>query len=205
MSISHHIRRLVDSAEPFYGDLSYHGWSHAEQVMQDVKRIIRAMGVLSVHIDQNLLLVAAAWHDAGYSDPRADEFESKEHYAVYLANREVGQSLGEDIEVVERAILATRKHVHRTTPEEVILHYADVANMGYEYPVFYEFTIRLWRERGCPDWSEFLERTSQAIGQCVMEAEQELPLIGLPIDTPSSFPVIARANLAQLRQEPAPK
>ncbi len=203
MTSPRHIQELIDKARVYYDELTYHGWPHAEQVVRDVKRIVRAMGALSTQVDQDVLLIAAAWHDAGYADPRADDFESKEHYAVHLTKREIGQKLGDDVEVVERAILATRKGIGRPTPEEVILHYADIANMGYEYDVFYEFTVRLWRERGCPQWHDFLVRTQEAIEQCAREAEQELPLIGMPTDTPDSFPVRARANLARLQQEPA--
>jgi hypothetical protein len=206
MTSPRHIQELIDKARVYYDDkLTYHGWPHAEQVMGDVKRIIRTMGALSVQTDQDLLLVAAAWHDAGYSDPRAGEFESKEHYSVFLAKREIGQKLGEDVEILERAILATRKGVERTTAEEIILHYADIANMGYEYEVFYEFTVRLWHELGSPNWHEFLDRTEQVIGQCATEAEQELPLVGLPTTTLDSFPMRARANVARLRQEPVPQ
>lgn len=206
MTSSRHIQSLIDRAQPYYdNELAYHGWSHAEQVIRDVARIIRAMGALSVYVYQDLLFVAAAWHDAGYSDPRAATFESKEHYSVFLAKREIGQKLGEDADVLERAILATRKGVERTTDEEIILHYADIANMGYEYDEFYEFTVRLWHELGSPKWDEFLDRTKEVIGQCASEAERELPLIGLPTNTPDSFPVRARANVARLLQEPTPQ
>ncbi|MGB4762423.1 MAG: HD domain-containing protein [Candidatus Saccharimonas sp.] len=206
MTTAPHTQALIEHAMRFYDErLVYHGWSHAEQVMRDVARIIREVGALNVAVDQDMLLVAAAWHDAGYNDPRADEFESKEHYSVFLAKREIGQQLGEDGEVLAQAILATRKNVQRTTPEEIILHYADVANMGYEYGEFMQFTMRLWYEYGSPEWSKFVEQADRAILQCAAEAERELPLIGLPIDTPSSFPVMSRANTAQLRQEPAPR
>lgn len=206
MTIPRYIQELADCAKPFYdNELAYHGWPHAEQVMADTSRIIHEMGALSENIDENLALLSAAWHDAGHEDSQVDEFESKEHYAVFLVRRELGRELGDDIEIVERAILATRFGVERTKPEEIILHYADVANMGYAYDEFIQFTVKLWREYGSPEWGKFVERGSKVILQTADEAERELPIIGLPIDTPSSFPVMARANVARLQTETGPR
>lgn len=206
MNRAEKLQDLIDRAKPFYDDdLPYHGWPHAEQVMRDSSRIIREMGHYSLHVDEGLVLVAAAWHDAGHEDAQADNFESREHYAVWLAKQHIGPDLGDDFEVIERAIMATRFGVERTQAEEIILHYADLANVGYEYDAFFECSTRLWREYGSPEWSKFVEKGSRVILQTADEAERELPLIGLPIDALSSFPARARANVARLQTEMGPR
>ncbi len=207
MTVSERDSELIVAAQPFYDDtLAYHGWSHAEQVMEDSSRIIREMGNVGLAINEDLLLVAAAWHDAGHEDDRANEFDSKEHYAVQLLKDYIAKDLDDEkVAVLERAILATRYKVERTTPEEIILHYADIANMGYEYERFISFSIRLWREYGAGNWDNFVTKAEEVILQSALEAERELPLIGLPINASDSFPVMARVNVARLKQEVAPR
>ena len=198
---------LIDRAKPFYDEqLPYHGWSHAEEVMSESDRIIRQMGSLGANINRNITLIAAAWHDAGHEDEQASDFESKEHYAVWLVKETIGNELeAREVDLIERSILATRFGVSRLTPEEIILHYADMANVGYDYDRFLEHTLRLWREYGCPEWHSFVNQSSRVILQTIDEAGSELPLIGLPIDGPDSFPVSARANLERLVRENTPQ
>lgn len=207
MTISHRTSELISRAKPFYdNDLPYHGWSHAEEVMEQSDRIISEMGRLGAGIDRELALLAAAWHDAGHEDVVAHDFESKEHYAVWLLRKHIGSDLvSGELEVLERAILATRFGVERLTPEEIILHYADIANMGFDYEDFLDHSIRLWQEYGSPAWPVFLNASQKVIQKSIDESKRELPIIKLGIDRASTFPVMAQSNLEQLLQESEPR
>lgn len=196
--------QLIAQAEPFYNpELPYHNWNHAVEVMEASGRWLEQSPVLRNDTElADFLLVAAAWHDAGHDHTIPKKFASKEAYSVHLMQEALGSQISEDeFEELEEAILGTRFNTERESDIALLLHYADIDNIGHEYDDFYAHNMLLWEERGRPEWATWTADNTKVIRQLAHEASMELPLIGGSL-------VFARnmlKNVRQLHQEQGPK
>ena len=71
---------------PLYGDLPYHNFEHAHQVLDHTLLLCDRCHRYNIDYDIQALYFAALFHDAGYhQDHTALGYETKEHYAAALA------------------------------------------------------------------------------------------------------------------------
>lgn len=190
----------IEQAKPFYNtELPYHNWNHAVEVMRATEKwAVESRRFENDKEIRDFLLVAAAWHDAGHDHDIPARFKSKEAYSVHLMGQTIGDSLSDfEFEELEEAILGTRFGIERESDIALLLHYADINNIGGEYDDFKSHNALLWEERGRPEWAIWLDDNDTVIRQLAKEAHTELPLIGGNL-------VFARnmlANAKRLRQE----
>lgn len=201
-----HAAELCQRAEQYYNpNQPYHNWNHALEVMSESDRLCQRLGERGRQVNRSLMLVSAAWHDAGHDHDEANNFASKEHYSVYLAQHDLaGDISADEMATLENGILGTRFGVERQTDEALILHYADVANMAYLYPEFLDHSAKLWREYG-GDWDTFVKGSKRVIEQTIRESLTELsPRIATHSD-PYYFAEQARINLTRLEGQTPPR
>lgn len=129
---------LVDDVRAFVQD--YYQKNIAEQFLfhnfahtQDVVNAARLMAEKSERLTPkaiSLLEIAAWFHDTGYSQgPDGHEHRSVETARRFLTDRDVPE---EDIQIIERIILATSLNATPETLSEEILRDADFSHLGSE-------------------------------------------------------------------------
>lgn len=133
--ISPELRRFIEAGISTYPDFPYHNQEHGVDVVENTADMLRLYGKIFDKRQGQLLLVAAAWHDAGYG---ADEnlwgaFGGKEEYACHLLKESAAKSSEfqeSELEFMIRAIMGTKMsgNAERGTPEARLLHLAD---LGY--------------------------------------------------------------------------
>lgn len=202
------------AARDYYSDrLPYHNWSHAAAVMEKVDELSERVGRRTRRLARGALHVAAAWHDAGFHEDHTRKgYETKEHYSAALAERYLkAQKVDEACrKIVRVAILGTIHGVERTNINALILHRADVANIGDTYENFLEANVKLWHEHGIMNgvpvsWTDHQQSSVRFVDFSAHEAEQELPRLGEPVGLLGSYDTNARRNAQLLLQEPQPE
>jgi len=140
----------ADAQKHYRSDYPYHNWNHALDVASGTEIISDKLRTHGLTIASGALAVAAAWHDAGYhEDHTAKGFETKEQYSAYLLDEYLeGKSVSDTERLLMRnAIIATwAKHPELRTPYELIMHRADIANIGGPSDEFILNSIHLWEE-----------------------------------------------------------
>lgn len=207
------VNELSARAEPFYNPaLPYHHWGHAQDVMRNVNVILddflggrRNFGP-ATRIDRGPILIAAAHHDDLHDSPDNAHYDSKEHYAAFIAGRELeGEIDLPTIEEIQAMILATKFQAPRTTVGEKVLHYADVWGMAADYGVFLDYNHKMWQEAGHPPWEGYKKRARKIIGITIDEAIHEFtPLTASWGADPYYFSERAKRNLEQFVSESEP-
>ncbi len=158
-----------------------------------------------------VLAVAAAWHDAGFvKDHTTQGFNTKEQYSAHLAEqflKEYGEP-PEFIDTVTRAIVGTTHNVEREDVHALVLHAADIANIGGPYVQFYRKSSLLYKEAGqfgeTMSWLEWTRQGIKLVEGLVHEAGNELPRIGELTVGITSFPERALRNSRHLLKESRP-
>lgn len=202
------------AAQHYYSDrLPYHNWSHAVAVMEEVDKLSERLSRRTRRLARGALHIAAAWHDAGFHEDHTKlGFETKEHYSAALAEHYLKAQGADDStrKVVRVAILGTIHSAERPSINAVILHRADVANIGDTYKNFLAANIKLWHEHsllnGTPvSWADHQRSSARFVEFSAQESLRELPRLGEPIGQPDSYDTNARRNAQLLLQEPQPK
>ena len=99
-----------------YPELPYHHPGHMEDVMQAVSELVELLpgdgyrrAINPWH--EELLVLAAAWHDAGFDEEAAQAYPTKEEYAILLILEDLENNkidlTGGDINFLIRAIGGT--------------------------------------------------------------------------------------------------
>ncbi|MBF1032871.1 MAG: hypothetical protein HXL00_03960 [Candidatus Nanosynbacter sp.] len=131
-----------------YPKLPYHNPEHMKDVMQAVGELVKLLPsdgyphVISPW-QKELLVLAAAWHDAGFDEEAAQAYPTKEEYAILLILEDLENNkidlAGGDINFLIRAIGGTimTGPPQRDTPEAKLLHHADMAYMTADWKTFW--------------------------------------------------------------------
>ena len=141
--------KSADRACKRYPELPYHHPGHMKDVMQAVSELVELLpgdGYQRV-IDpwqESLLVLAAAWHDAGFDDDKARVYLTKEEYAIALMKEDIKSNeidlTDREIAFLDRAIRGTimvPALKQRDTPEAKLLHHADMAYMTADWETFW--------------------------------------------------------------------
>lgn len=203
---------LIDPARDHYDPrLMYHNWQHAQAVMDQALLIAERVIKRGYEVDLDVLTVAGAWHDAGYGDDHeARGFQTKEEYSVYLATKFLREKALPELFIrkVGTAILGTIHNGVRDDLTTLVLHRADIANIGGPYEAFYIHSTNLYHENelfgNAGKWPDWVTQTRGLIDKLMREARTELVRIGEPTDDGTSFPSQAFINGLTLANEDGP-
>ena len=150
-----------------YPNYPYHQPAHGVDVMHSTRLLTDVIPEDKMSSDQkDLLLVAAAAHDAGLAvGPPPYGYPTKEHYAVSFLGEQYEPNSAE-YEFMKRAILGTiigpKERVCRDSIEAKLLHHADLGYIwGANNQDFLNYATR-FRVEGCSNmsWQEFQELES---------------------------------------------
>lgn len=137
-NVAEYICRLLE--EKLSSVYAFHNVQHTKDVVAESERIGRACQLSDE--DMGVLLTAAWFHDAGYTET----YDGHESVSVQLAEEYLSE-LGCDHDFVERvisAILSTQMPQQPRSMVEEILCDADVANVGSD--TFFDMSARLRKE-----------------------------------------------------------
>lgn len=139
----------VDRASERYPKLPYHHPGHMKDVMEAVGELVELLPGDSyprviTPWQKDLLILAAAWHDAGFDDDKARAYPTKEEYAIALMKEDIKSNkidlTDREIAFLDRAIRGTIMAPalkQRDTPEAKLLHHADMAYMTADWETFW--------------------------------------------------------------------
>ncbi|MBX0291437.1 HD domain-containing protein [Hymenobacter sp. HSC-4F20] len=121
-----YVLELLEKKLP--AQLVYHSPKHTATVVKEARALGEAAGLSEA--DQEALLLAAWFHDVGYTEVYdGHEYRSADMAAEWLQQQGYPP---ERIEVVQRLIRATHRDAPRDTELEQLLVDADMSNMGRE-------------------------------------------------------------------------
>ncbi|WP_400193282.1 Pycsar system effector family protein [Hymenobacter sp. B81] len=121
-----HIEALFEQRLP--KQLVYHSFKHTSGVVKEAAALAEAAGLSAA--DQEALLLAAWFHDAGFTErTEGHEFRSAELAEEWLRER---QYAPERIGLVKQLIAATHHDSQRETELEKLIVDADMSNLGRE-------------------------------------------------------------------------
>lgn len=144
-----------------YPNYPYHQPAHGVDVMRSIRALTDVIPADRMNSDQkDLLLVAAAAHDAGFeAGPPPDGYATKEHYAVSFLD-EYYEPGSAEYEFMKSAIIGTipgpKEQICRDSIQAKLLHHAD---LGYVWRSggrdFLNYTMR-FRVEECRElsWQE---------------------------------------------------
>lgn len=147
-----------------YPNYPYHQPVHGVDVMHSTRLLTEVVPAGKMSSDQkDLLLVAAAAHDAGFkAGPPPDGYATKEHYSASFLDEQYEPGSAEH-QFMERAIIGTipgpKEQVCRDSIQAKLLHHAD---LGYVWRSggqdFLNYTMR-FRVEECSklSWRKFQE------------------------------------------------
>ena len=138
----------IDRAGGCYPDLPYHNVQHMKDVMQSVGELVELLPDSYPRVitpwQKDLLVLAAAWHDVGFDDDEAQEYPTKEEYAIALMKEDIKSNkidlTDREIAFLDRAIRGTimaPSLQQRDTREAKLLHHADMAYMTADWETFW--------------------------------------------------------------------
>ncbi|GAA4393223.1 Pycsar system effector family protein [Hymenobacter koreensis] len=150
-----HIEQLFDQQLP--KQLVYHSYKHTNGVAKEAAALAEASGLTPA--DQEVLLLAAWFHDAGFIErTEGHEFRSAELAEQWLLERNYPP---ERIALVKQLIEATHRDGKRDTPLAELLVDADMSNLGKEeFMANAELLRAEWEATGGRvfsnvDWAEY--------------------------------------------------
>lgn len=122
-------------------NLPYHNIEHTTQVISAVEFLCKEEG-----IDDELIKVAAAYHDSGY----LVKYKDNEKEGAAIAENEL-PNFGfndDEIDIIYDLIMATEEHHVPKTLEEKIMKDADLSYLGYDYKGWSDRLRNEWKMKG---------------------------------------------------------
>lgn len=169
-----------------YPNYPYHQPAHGVDVMRSIRALTEVIPGDRMNSDQkDLLLVAAAAHDAGFeAGPPPDGYTTKEHYAVSFLDEHYEPGSAE-YEFMKSAILGTiigpKEQVRRDSIEAKLLHHADLGYVwrsgGQEF-LNYAMRFRV-EECGEMSWREFQKLESSFLANYQRHLEDDMRACGV--------------------------
>lgn len=187
--------KSADRACKRYPQLPYHHPGHMKDVMQAVSELVELLPGDDYQrvIDpwqESLLVLAAAWHDAGFDEVAAQEYPTKEEYASALLLKDIednGIELDDsDKAFLDRAIKGTimvPALQQRDTPEAKLLHHADMAYMTADWETFWHGAEAFHHEEH-PDmsWEKFQKFEADFLPKYMKSLRNDFQSLGIAED-----------------------
>lgn len=180
-------RRAID-LYPEASEFPYHNRQHALNIINSTNQMVEILKKAGRKIspdEQQAMLLAAAWHDAGFGDEAAKNYDSKEVYAEELFNQDVSKfNLPISIEqrvIVHEAIAGT--DMAKTSKERTfwgkLMHYSDVSYLFDKPVVFAQHALEYYDEEcSYMDWSSFRNHENRFLTFIVSGLTENLAEIG---------------------------
>ena len=187
--------KSADRACKRYPQLPYHHPGHMKDVMQAVSELVellpgddyqRVIGPWQ----ESLLVLAAAWHDAGFDEEAARAYPTKEEYAIALMKEDIKSNkidlTDHDIAFLDRAIRGTimvPALQQRDTPEAKLLHHADMAYMTADWETFWR-GAEAFHDEEHPDmsWEKFQKFEAKFLLQYIESVRNDFQSLGIAED-----------------------
>jgi hypothetical protein len=187
--------KSADRACKRYPQLPYHHPGHMKDVMQAVSELVellpgddyqRVIGPWQ----ESLLVLAAAWHDAGFDEEAARAYPTKEEYAIALMKEDIKSNkidlTDHDIAFLDRAIRGTimvPALQQRDTPEAKLLHHADMAYMTADWETFWR-GAEAFHDEEHPDmsWEKFQKFEAKFLLQYIESLRNDFQSLGIAED-----------------------
>jgi hypothetical protein len=181
----------VQRARQAYPSLPYHNMQHMDDVVQMTKELIRLVPRYTFSAQQQeFLVIAAAWHDAGFDDDKARVYPTKEEYAIALMKEDLKSNeihlTSSDIAFLDRAIRGTimvPALQQRDTPEAKLLHHADMAYMTADWETFWR-GAEAFHDEEHPDmsWENFQKFEAKFLLQYIESLRDDFQSLGIAED-----------------------
>lgn len=145
----HNLRHFRDRTYLPDEQMPYHGVSHPDRVWAKAQILMDRCASHGISVDGDALRNAVELHDAlSHVPPRLLGYDSPERLAATLTFRflvDCGYSEAAASKISD-IVMATNPDVRPTTTEEIIMHAADLWNVGAKYAEFKEGSRALHRE-----------------------------------------------------------
>ena len=197
-SKEHYTRAFEGSVERAckrYPELPYHHPGHMADVMQAVGELVKLLpgdgyrrAINPWH--EELLVLAAAWHDAGFDDDEAQAYPTKEEYAIALMKEDIKSNdidlTDYEIALLDRAIrgtIMTPSLQQRDTPEAKLLHHADMAYMTADWETFWRGAEAFHdEEHPKMPWEKFQQFEADFLLQYIESLRDDFQSLGIAED-----------------------
>ena len=197
-SKEHYTRAFEGSVERAckrYPELPYHHPGHMADVMQAVGELVKLLpgdgyrrAINPWH--EELLVLAAAWHDAGFDDDEAQAYPTKEEYAIALMKEDIKSNdidlTDYEIALLDRAIrgtIMTPSLQQRDTPEAKLLHHADMADMTADWETFWRGAEAFHdEEHPKMPWEKFQQFEADFLPKYMESLENDFQSLGIAED-----------------------
>lgn len=215
-SKEHYIRAFkgsADRASKRYPELPYHHPGHMEDVMRSVGELVKLLPSDGYqHVinpwQKELLVLAAAWHDAGFNDEAAQTYPylTKEEYAIALMKEDLkSNKIGltdREITFLDRAIRGTimiPALQQRDTPEAKLLHHADMAYMTADWETFWRGAEAFHHEEHPKmSWKGFQQFEADFLLQYIESLRDDFQSLGIAEDEIEKRLEILKSHLDQV-------
>lgn len=140
------IKQIERIAKKYYTALPYHNFQHALQVRKNAIRFARRCRKYNIPINQEVIEIAALFHDAGYWEVKKD----KEEHSAKIAEIEL-KKVGypeKFINKIKKTIMATKGGWPLRTAEQKVIRAADLLSFAAGYKKFWEASKRIQKEYG---------------------------------------------------------
>ena len=213
-SKEHYTRAFEGSVERAckrYPELPYHHPGHMADVMQAVGELVKLLpgdgyrrAINPWH--EELLVLAAAWHDAGFDDDEAQAYPTKEEYAIALMKEDIKSNkidlTNHDIAFLDRAIRGTimvPALKQRDTPEAKLLHHADMAYMTADWETFWR-GAEAFHDEEHPDmsWEKFQKFEADFLPIYMESLRDDFQSLGIAEDEIEKRLKILKSHLDQV-------
>lgn len=136
--------KIEDIAKKHYSPLPYHNFQHALAVRKYALKLVRRCKKYHIPVDQEVVEIAALFHDAGYEKVK----NKKEEYSCQIAKQELSKLKYSKkiITQVKKTILATKPDYPLKTNEQKILRAADLSSFAASYQQFYNNSKKIEKE-----------------------------------------------------------
>lgn len=183
----------VDRASERYPELHYHHPGHMKDVMEAVGELVKLLPDSYPRVitpwQKDLLVLAAAWHDAGFDEKAAQAYPTKEEYAIVLMKEDIKSNdidlTNHEIAFLDRAIKGTimTGPPQRDTPEAKLLHYADMAYMTADWETFWHGAEAFHHEEH-PDmsWEDFQQFEADFLPKYMKSLRNDFQSLGIAED-----------------------
>lgn len=135
---------ITKLAKKHYENLPYHNFKHAETVRKNTLKFIKRCKKYGVAVDEEVLMIAALFHDAGYSEVKTN----KEAHSAKIAEKELRKIKypSKKIAEVKATIMATEKEGPLKTTEQKIIRASDLLSFTVGYKEFLSTSKKIQKE-----------------------------------------------------------
>jgi predicted metal-dependent HD superfamily phosphohydrolase len=138
------MQQIAALAKKHYRNLPYHNFAHALKVRKAALKFVRRCKKYQVPINQEVVEIAALFHDAGYDQVK----NNKEELACKIAEQELKKLnySAKTIKQVKQSIMATKAGHPLKTNEQKVLRAADLSSFTENYKNFLAASKKIEKE-----------------------------------------------------------